>query len=622
MKRSHLSIVVGLLFFSSPVAAQSSQTSQTPPTPKVAGNTKPVKDPEAERLVRERQQHAQSLLITLANDAGTFNDQRLRARTLSRIADALWESEPDRARTLFRKAWDAAESADAEAQRRTAEDLREQRAKSADGGYYLVSPPEIRKEVLHLAVKHDSRLGEEFLGKLKDKEKEDRGRSPFHESESAAGHRLDLAKQLLTDGDNKAALQIATPLLSTVNRQAIEFLSSLRDRNATLADERFAVMLGLASANSQSDINTAALLASYLLTPHGYSSFGESGALPLSRRFSGVTPPDVAPALRTAFFRMAGEILMRPVQPGQDQNASDVLYKYAAIHAFIPWFQEFASPELTAGLRAQLEVLSSMVPSNQRRKEEESVREPAAPANPKPDPEQSLIDRVDRAKTSAEQDQLYYQLALLRADAGDFKARDYADKIADGELRQAVRGYVDVSMAWKAIEKRDAERALEIVRTGELPRLWKVWTMARAARLLTRTDRERALQILDDAGAEARRMDGSDADRPRAFLAITAALLAIDRIRGWDLMTDAVKVANSAPDFTGADGQLAFRINVKSFRNLHQHGMSEFNVAEVFRSLANEDLDRAVALARVFEREAPRANAVMAVALTVLEKRN
>jgi hypothetical protein len=311
---------------------------------------------------------------------------------------------------------------------------------------------------------------------------------------------------------------------------------------------------------------------------------------------------------------------MRPVQPGQDQTASDVLYKYTAIHAFIPFFQEFASPELTAGLRAQLEVLSSMIPPNRRRKEEESVREPAAPPKPTPDREQSLIDRVDRAKTSAEQDQLYFQLALLREDAVDFKARDYADKIADGELRQAVRTYVDVSMAWKAIEKKDPERALEIVRTGELPRLWKVWTMARAARMLARMERERSLQILDDAGAEARRMDGSDADRPRAFLAVATALLAIDRNRGWDLMTDAVKAANSAPDFTGADGQLAFRINVKSYRSMHQHGMPEFNVAEVFRSLANEDLDRATALARVFEREAPRANAVMAVALALLKK--
>jgi hypothetical protein len=152
--------------------------------------------------------------------------------------------------------------------------------------------------------------------------------------------------------------------------------------------------------------------------------------------------------------------------------------------------------------------------------------------------------------------------------------------------------------------------------------LEKVWTMARAARILAlaKPDRERALQILDDAAAEARRMDGSDPDRPRAFLAVTSALLAIDRTRGWDSMTDAVKAANSAPDFTGEDGQLTFRISAKGSRSMHQHGMAEFNVAGVFQSLATEDYESAVALARVFQREAPRANAVMAIALAILNE--
>jgi hypothetical protein len=116
-------------------------------------------------------------------------------------------------------------------------------------------------------------------------------------------------------------------------------------------------------------------------------------------------------------------------------------------------------------------------------------------------------------------------------------------------------------------------------------------------------------------------MDGSDADRPRAFLAVSSALLAIDRTRGWDSMTDAVKAANSAPEFTGEDGELTFRISAKGTRSMHQHGMPEFNVAEVFQSLANEDFDRAVALARVFEHEAPRAHAVMAIAFAVLNEK-
>jgi hypothetical protein len=86
-------------------------------------------------------------------------------------------------------------------------------------------------------------------------------------------------------------------------------------------------------------------------------------------------------------------------------------------------------------------------------------------------------------------------------------------------------------------------------------------------------------------------------------------------------MNDAVKAANAAPTFTGEDGELTFRIMTKSTRSITQHPVPDFDVAGVFQLLANEDYEKAVELARVFEREAPRANAVIAIALAVLEEK-
>lgn len=625
MNRNHSLVVVFLLAFSAAVCGQPSQIKKPEPVKPVVANTTPAKDPEVERLRLERRAQAQSLLISLANDAGSFNDSRLRARILAHVADLLWETDTDRARNLFRKAWDAAEVADAEGQKRMEEEAREQQAKSKDGGYGVTSPPDLRREVLGLAVRHDPSLGEEFLAKLQEKNKEGTAkRNPIdpREKDPALSQRLDVAKDLLSS-DKQRALELGSPLLNTITMQAIEFLTSLREKDAPLADQRYASLLTLAATNPQSDIDTVAMLSSYIFSPHAYYSMIGSGAAFTSRlNKGGAGPADVAPALRLAFFRVAGEILMRPVPSGQDTTR----FTYLAIQSYLPLFEQFGPPELTARLRAQLESLTAMVPDSQRRKPEkteEPSRDVAGPPRPTTDPEQPLLDRIDRAKTSAEQDQLYMQLALRRADAGDLKAREYADKIADSELRQSAREYIDAALAYKAIEKKDVERALEIVRTGELTRLLKVWTMARAARLLAVAkppERDRALQTLDDAAVEARRMDGSDPDRPLAFLAVSSALLAIDRPRGWDSMTDAVKAANSAPAFTGDDGHLTFRINAKGSNSMHQHSMSEFNVADVFRSLANEDYDRAVALARVFEHEAPRANAVMAIALTIWSK--
>jgi len=172
-----------------------------------------------------------------------------------------------------------------------------------------------------------------------------------------------------------------------------------------------------------------------------------------------------------------------------------------------------------------------------------------------------------------------------------------------------------------AIGKRDPERALEIARTGELTHLLRVWTMARAATMLARLDRERAVQILDDAATEARRIGGSDPDRPRAFLAIADALLPIDRARGWDSVDDAVRAANSAPDFTGEDGQLTFRIITKHSRSINQRQTADFDLAGIFRDLAKDDFERAIDMSQVFEHEAPRSHAVIAIALAVMDEK-
>src|SRR5205807_10120933 len=105
---------------------------------------KSEKDLEAERIIRERRANAQSLLISLAADAANFDDQTLRARTLARIADVLWEADPDRARAMFRKSWDAAEAVDDLNRRIALEEIKQQEAKH--GNVAVAGQSSIRSE--------------------------------------------------------------------------------------------------------------------------------------------------------------------------------------------------------------------------------------------------------------------------------------------------------------------------------------------------------------------------------------------------------------------------------------------------------------------------------------------
>jgi len=246
-----------------------SNLAQTKDAPKAAvkttdGNVKSTKDPEPEGSLKERRANAQSLLISLAADARNFTDQTLRARIQARIADALWEADRERSRTMFRAAWDAAEIADKEGRERLQLEIRQQQTKTGGRGYAVAGPSNIRREVLRLAAQRDRALGEELLGKYREQKEREAGdvKNPSRNAldvDERVSQRVILAGQLLDAGDSERAMQFADPVLGEINMMSIDFLSTLREKDSAAADQRYAVMLASAPASSQSDANTVSI---------------------------------------------------------------------------------------------------------------------------------------------------------------------------------------------------------------------------------------------------------------------------------------------------------------------------------------------------------------------------
>ena len=116
---------------------------------------------------------------------------------------------------------------------------------------------------------------------------------------------------------------------------------------------RYSSYLARAAADLQSDANTVSLLSSYLFTPHIYVTFSNTGAsTSATSRESG--PPNVPAELRTAFFRVAGDILLRPLPPpGQDQTSTGVQGKYLMLKRLGPLFDQYAPREIAEAVRAQ-----------------------------------------------------------------------------------------------------------------------------------------------------------------------------------------------------------------------------------------------------------------------------
>lgn len=611
MSRSRLSVLVGMslglltsLALAQPPAARPKAALDSPP----AGD-KSVAKVEAGRIREGRRLQARSLLFSLSGDARGFRDQTLRARSLARIADAVWGVAAEQGRALFREAWDAAEKADREDQDRL----------------------KLRREVLALAAKRDDQLAEEFLRKMKVEQQESKTEPAVNnalavedlwELPDAAEKRLGLASHLLRTGDVKSALQYADPVLGPVTMSTVEFLTQLREKDPAAADRRYAVMLANAGASPLADANTVSLLASYLFTPRNYVIFNAAGEASSSTTRTPYPQPDVSPRLRLAFFQAGGSVLLRPLPPPElDRSSTGVAGKYMVLKRLVPLFERYAPPDITSAVRGQFEALNSLVSDGVRLSESERVQRGIEPDRQAVDQARSLLDEIERAGTSGERDQLYFKLALLALDDDDMKARDYVGKIDDGSFRKLAQAWVDWSLAVTAVKKKKVEAAIEMANNGELTNIQRVWALTQTAKLLAKTDHDKALSLLDGARAVVRRLDRGDPDRPRGLLAVANSLRLVEPSRVWDAIADAVEAANEAEGFTGEDALLTATINTRGQILIRRESVPEFNIEGVFGKAAGSDFDRAVLLAGRFKGEAPRVNAIIAVARAALNEK-
>ncbi|MDQ3687868.1 MAG: hypothetical protein M3430_20010, partial [Acidobacteriota bacterium] len=574
---------------------------------------------------------------SLADDARDFRDPTLRARVQARAADALWETDKDRARVLFRRAWESAEAGDEENNRRMEEDRRAQMARR--GSAVIKSPPNLRREVLRLASKRDRALGEEFLTKLDEAKNEatalagdattsspdasSKRRDPM-QAPPAVAQRLGLARQLLDDGDTERAIQFADPALVGVYVPALNFLDILRPKNAAAADQRFAVLLARAADDPASDANTVSLLSSYVFTPNLYIMFDAGGGANTSQ-WGRATPAstEIPPQLRAAFFRVAASVLLRPLPPpDQDRTTSGRAGTYMVIARLLPLFERHDPDNVTA-LRAQLGALAHDTPEENRTQRDTALRRGLVPEEETRDRVQNHLEQLDRAKTSAERDAIYLRAALAALAENDSRAQEFADKIEDTELRRQARAYIDFQAVREFIEKKKTDEALTLARRGELTHVQRAWALTEVARLLAKREPARAVELLEQATAETRRISAGTPERVHAAAAVATQFLVADRGRVWEALGEVAKAANAAEEFTGEDGSFTTTLQAKNFGMwVSTHSAESLDLAGIFGALAKDDFDRAVEAAKSFTGESPRAVAILAVARTAMESKD
>lgn len=572
----------------------------------------------------QRRIFATSMVISLATEARGYKDLELRSRVLARAADALWEADNTTARTLFVRAWDAAEAADVEGPKLNTKDVPKDVPAAFLAGLRKMSGNDLRVDVLSLVSRRDRMLGEQFLSKLKIETAREAGDAKYaartgdvFSGPEASLKRLLVANKLLAAGEVVAAKEFAAPALAEVNARSIGFLSELRARDAATADKIFAELLARAEADPMADANTISGLSSYAFTPGFYIVFRADGHNPWMQPEGPTVAPNLDPALRARFFQVAANVLLRPLPPpDQDESSCGRRGRLKVITRLLPLFEQYM-PETVPALRAQLTAKEG----RNIDATDSLLTEGIKPENYRAEIG-DIEEQLGRAGSSKERDEIYAATATRLAPAGNKRAREFADSIDESQLRADIRNYVDVELIKFAIRKKNAREVVQLTGAGELTHIQRSWSYTQAARLVLASDRDRALELLQKANDEAERIDADDPDASFALINVANQFLAIDQSRAWELLHKTVKFANTTEDFTGDDirmpsGSMIVTKNGTRFVRLPE---ADFNFSRVLRAVAQDDLFRSLDLAKGFKYDAARAYATLAIASAVLEK--
>jgi hypothetical protein len=578
---------------------------------------------EGDPLAEARQATAIALVTSLADEARDYRDETLRVRVQARAAETLWETDRERARSLFYRAWESADAVDKAGERRVQEERK--RLLSGQGGPGFISPtPNLRLEVLRFAARCDRALGEKFLASLEEEKKKEEADAASDissldywdptEPPTALNKRMELANLLLEGGDVERALRFADPALARVTKPGIIFLYNLRQKNVTAADQRFAALLARTAVDPSADANSVSLLSSYAFTPLVFATVTRNG-----RAYGGkaAPAPNLSANVYAAFFRTAAQVLLRPIAPpGQDRTSAGPAGTYFIIARLLPLFEQYAPDRITE-LNAYLASLTSDAPTNLRN--DYAMLTAGFNSEPPPgDDVQAILSQLRRASSSAERDRIYVSALRGITKNDPPRAREIADKIENPDLRKRALAFVDFAAIRTALERKNVEEALRITRAGNLPFIQRVWAYTEVTQLLGKSDPTRVLQLLNEAAAEARRIDQNSQQRAQALTAIATRLLDVDRPHAWETMVEVVKASSNADDFKGEGGKVTAHLQTGSMVATFDFEVPSFDLKGIFSSLAKDDLQRAIELARGFTAEEPRAIAVLGVARSVL----
>jgi hypothetical protein len=615
-----------------PSAAQQPRTSGREPQPPSKAESKIKKSTEAEvpglqqRDLSPIRQAAEIFLRQAAEDAASLDDRRSAVRTQGTAADALWNRDREYARRLFQRAFDAAITYYREGKGTH----REQVTRGLS-----ISRPDIRLEIIALVNRRDAALGRQFMEKYVEEKQheleEPRGEatgpfdSAFGKVEVAAGDFLKIAESLL-EVDERMAFGIGQRAFSSgIPQAAGYFFTLLAARNRPAADQMYRMALERLSRDNAPVPGQLLLLSGY---PFGDSQVWIAGGDGVNS-YRIEVPKDftVDRQLIQQFISVALTVLNRTAGsdlsqfPDASARLGSALFAARFLEPKVGQFQPALLPEWRAAtVRLLARAGDKLREVDQALDQVAGAKETVSSADARERIRQ-LLDRAQRASSSALRDDLYREAAFEAGKLGENAwALSIADEIEDRDYRQAVRSALNFDAAIRALKEKRFDEAHRLALAVDAIDQ-QTYLFLEIARAVVK-EKDRVLALLDEA---ARRVAAAPVtpERLRALLGVAHLYASFDLQRSFELATEAVRTANKLPKYDSDQARLVRPMESRSGQgsSVEVKKVEGFDLGKTLAILAGIDFHQALGLAQSLESKPLRLATIVTVGASLMEKK-
>jgi hypothetical protein len=628
-----INALFGLLLMASlslPLVAQTGEqkkdSSEKSPKPSIS-----TERSRTRKALTPTQRRALWQIDQLFDAAKKFEDDGLKIRAQARIADALWDYDETRARSHFEEAFRAIHAVKQRANERDT-NVSPHPTPSAE----ILSDEmklQLRSEVLDLIARRDSRLTEKLAKSVADTlpaiNTDDQMSDSKTEREQALRY-LQVAISIAKADPLRAAklAKLSFNIGGMSNPLFLEVLFAIRSKKVALADELFRDALSAVGLNPAHVSACISLFARYIFPDYGAggmrASFGsdpDSGPI-----------VQAGPLLIEQFLNFAYQAIMQQTEAGRSQHTPtkgpgvigsgssgrgridniQATTDYLTAEQLLPYFDQFMNDK-SAAIRAKLNEKLTNITSDAERDLITNLTSPTSV--------EELLSRAERAQTPLERDSLYIQAALRTAREGDYdQALSIADKISDERSKSFdVKSIIRYEAAVAALKKKDLEVAYRYAKN--LPDLeQRARVLSQIIRiLLEKKEIVRAMEVLNDAEESISKADNGP-DKARAMLIMSGAAARLDLIRGFEVMTAAVKAINQVEFAAQWENTAPTNGSGSSGTAKITFGLNMLNFDQVFPLLARGDFDGALLLAQAIEKQEASVLAQLAVCREALDK--